>query len=629
MVFGRRTIKAMTRHKTLAEAKSTEDGSGSGLMRSLTGLDLVLYGVGSSVGAGIYVMVGLGATIAGPAISLSFLSCGMACILTSLGYAEFAARIPVAGSAYTYVYVAFGELLAWCVAWFLILGYGFTASVVARAWADYFGDLLIKVCQSPQVDLPTLWLERLTEWHIFGDSVPYSFSLLSITIIALNTAILLRGAKDSATFGNAITLMNISVLVLVIAAGIASESIEMDNLRPFVPHHAPSVLQGAGLVFFAFIGFDMVASLSEEVVLPEKNMPIGIVGSLIATTFIYVSVSLAVVGMAPVDLLGKNVPIVNSLVANAYCTHSEQLLHNATKVCLGGKHAPDTIQPALLLVSRVVQYGAIFGLMVSCFTSLMGQPRIFYRMAQDGLWFPIFADVDPVTQVPRFGIIITGIVTALLACFFPLDALANLISLGTLMVFTFVNGGVILLRIRSQPDVVAHPHQYARPSVEGNLQQIESRQRQNKIGEESRLVAILLTVYTAALTLASVLFTKTSSKSLGTISIIVATVAAIYITSTPESWATDRSAGSVHGHHFSCPFVPGIPLLGIACNALMMGSLPLTAWLLCLAWLVLGLTFYFVYGIHHSALQHNDRYSERTPLVSLAPIPHEKVTSYS
>ena len=363
MVFSHETLQAMRRHKTVAEAQNTEDGSGGGgLRRTLTGVDLILYGVGSSVGAGIYVMVGLGATIAGPAISLSFLSCGMACILTSLAYAEFAARIPVAGSAYTYVYVAFGEVLAWIVAWFLILGYGFTASVVARAWADYFGDLIIKVCHAPQFDFPTLWIERITEWYIFGESVHYSFSLLSIVIISLNTWILLKGAKDSAAFNNAMTIMNCSVLALVITAGFASGSVDIENLTPFVPNHAPSVLQGAGLVFFAFIGFDMVASLSEEVVSPERNMPIGIVGSLIATTFIYVSVSLAVVGMAPVALLGENVPIINALVVNAYCTHEQQLMDNASAVCFGGKGAREFIKPALLIVSRIVDTGAIFGL---------------------------------------------------------------------------------------------------------------------------------------------------------------------------------------------------------------------------------------------------------------------------
>ncbi|CAB9521785.1 affinity cationic amino acid transporter 1 [Seminavis robusta] len=626
-LLSRPTLKAMARRKTLAEAKNTDDGSGSGgLLRSLTGIDLVLYGVGSSVGAGIYVMIGLGSVIAGPAISVSFLACGAACILTSLAYAEFAARIPVSGSAYTYVYVAFGECLAWCVAWFLILGYGFTASVVARAWADYCGDLLIKICQSTSWD--TLWLERFTEWEVFEG---YSFSLLSMVIIGLSTLVLLRGVQDSAIFNNAMTIMNVLVLVLVIVAGFGSGSIDMDNLTPFVPNHAASVLQGAGLVFFAFIGFDMVASLSEEVVNPERNMPIGIVGSLLATTCIYVSVSLAVVGMAPIKLLGETVPVINSLLVNAYCTHSEQvLLDDATTACLGNgdKHL---IKPVLATVSRIVQYGAVFGLTVACFTSLMGQPRIFYRMAQDGLWFPQFADVDPVSQVPRFGIIVTGVVTALLACFVPLDALANLISLGTLMVFTFVDAGVILLRVRTHADKVEqHHHQQQQSAGRKDKESIHAarRERRRRHQKETNWVALLLVAYTFAVTCSSVIMTKTSYSFLAGFCMLVAIGAGLVITTVPETWVGDDSQSTLsamHEHHFLCPFVPGLPLAGIACNAFMMGSLPTSSWFFCSIWLVLGVSFYFIYGIHHSKLQHNERYAESAPLVAMATVPHTEI----
>lgn len=589
------------------------------------------------MGAGIYVMVGLGATIAGPAISLSFLSCGSACILTSLAYAEFAARIPVAGSAYTYTYVAFGELLAWCVAWFLILGYGFTASVVARAWADYFGDLMVKIFSAPALyNVPTVWLlEHLTEWHVMGGD--YSFSLFSVLIIALMTWILLRGVSDSATFNNAMTILNMSVLALVITAGLASGSVDMENLTPFVPNHASSVVQGAGLVFFAFIGFDMVASLSEEVVNPERNMPIGIVGSLVATTCIYVSVSLVVVGMAPVNLLGDTVPIINSLLVNAHCTHEEQLQENAFKICLGGDDTRDYVKPAMAMVSSVVEYGAIFGLMVGCFTSLMGQPRIFYRMAQDGLFFPVFAEVDPESQVPRFGILITGLVTSILACFVPLDALANLISLGTLMVFTFVNAGVMLLRVRTQPNAVESQHHHFNQQQQDTYKQKQMLQEEKERStqtskslhrqhlQQTQLVAFLLVLYTCTLILASVLLTKTSWKIPAAVCASVAVGVAFLISSVPDTWVAGRStASSLHEHQFLCPLVPGVPLAGIACNAFMMGSLPMSSWLFCLIWLVVGVGFYFVYGIHHSALQHNERYSsgETDPLVALATVPH-------
>lgn len=372
MALSQKIIEAMARRKTLAEAKSDEGGHT--LRRTLTAFDLVLYGIGSSVGAGIYVMIGLGADIAGPAISVSFLACGIACILTSLAYAEFASRIPVAGSAYTFCYVAFGEFAAWIIGWNLILGYGFTTSVVARAWADYLGDLLIDVSTDWDY-FPTTYFERLVKWPILGEEVDYSCSLLSMVIVAFNSWILLRGAMDSARFNNVMTVLNISVLMLVVCAGVFSGSVKLDNLTPFVPHHGSSVLQGAGLVFYAFIGFDMVASLAEEVIRPEVNMPIGIVGSLCASTLIYVSVAISVIGMAPIKLLGKTVPIINALIANAYCKHEDQMMEDANFACL--QASDSMVKPFLFVVARVVSTGAVFGLMAStvCFSCFAGSCR--------------------------------------------------------------------------------------------------------------------------------------------------------------------------------------------------------------------------------------------------------------
>lgn len=350
-------------------------------------------------------------------------------------------------------------------------------------------------------------------------------------------------------------------------------------------------------------------------------MPIGIVGSLISTTFIYVTVSLVVVGMAPVKLLGQNVPIINSLLVNAYCSHEEQLLSNATAVCFGeGREAS---KAALAIAARIVDTGAIFGLTNAVFTSLMGQPRIFYRMAQDGLFFRIFAEVDPVSQVPRFGIILTGVVTAFLACFVPLDALANLISLGTLMVFTFVDAGVILLRVRTQPDL---PHSNKKRPTKA-----ESIKRKASHNQETKTVALLLVTYTAALVCASVFFTNTTRTILIVLCICLAAISVFFIVITPRTWKTEADNAALHEHQFLCPLVPGVPLAGMACNAFMMGSLPSTSWLFCLMWLALGLAFYFCYGIHHSALQHNNRYlegKESAPLVALEDWNHGKDEDY-
>lgn len=628
----------MSRRKTLLQARqgsvvsdNNEDGNESvGFSRTLTAVDLILYGVGSSIGAGIYVLVGLGAEIAGPSISLSFFICGMACILTSLAYAEFASRIPVAGSAFTYTYVAFGEFFAWLIGWNLILGYGFTTSVVARAWADYTGDFLIKICHSYGIH-NTAWLERLTEWYVFGnadDEASYSFSLLSILIVVINTWILLRGVKDSARFNNAMTVLNVTVLALVVLSGISTKSINVDNLQPFATNGVSGVLQGAGLVFFAFIGFDMVASLSEEVINPEVNMPIGIVGSLVASTAIYVAVSFVVVGMAPLHFLKSEVPVVNALLINACCTHDQQLQANAQDICLQKGCVEPYLKPILVIMSRIVAFGAMLGLMASSFASFMGQPRIFYRMAMDGLWFRRFGEICPITQVPRAGIIITGFGTAFLACFVPLDALANLISLGTLMVFTFVDAGVILLRVRAIAS--------AAPRSNPTLRKKRKAMTQNMI--------VMLLVYTISLLVASTLLANTNTLWPVLVFVTLALVTAGIITFLPDTWSqptssstttagdiatastANQQAGSSNTNNnmqspdtsantFICPFVPAIPLFGVACNAFMMGSLPLLSWVFIVIWLSMGVGVYFAYGIKNSELGKLLKEGELAPLL--------------
>jgi APA family basic amino acid/polyamine antiporter len=525
----------------------------------------------------------------------------MACILTSLAYAEFASRIPGSGSAFTYVYVAFGEFFAWLVGWNLILGYGFTASVAARAWGDYAGNFLVKVVPSGRCRIV---MEGFTELSLFGSSVNYTCSPLSMVIVGLSTAVLLRGAKDSSRFNNIMTITNISILLLVIVSSIATESVAADNLTPFAPHGLPGVLQGAGLVFFAFIGFDMVASLSEEVVNPERNLPIGIVGSLIVSTLIYVSVSLAVVGMAPFRYLGETIPIVNAVLVNACCTHAEQVEAHKVSECL--LDCPAFERPMLRVVGNIVSGGAMFGLMASCFTSLMGQPRIFYRMAQDGLWFHLFAEIDPETQVPTSGIKLTGIVCALLACFVPLEALANLISLGTLMVFTFVDAGVILLRVRNVSEASVGAMHHLQDKEDGK--RLFTRVHGN--------IVCLLILFTGSLLAAAIVLSVTENKYLVYTLIAVAAIAGALIGYLPDSW-TVTPDHVVHGHtaKFSCPWVPVVPLGGVACNSFMMGSLPLFSWLLCAIWLACGIAVYFSYGIHNSKLGQKSRYSETVPLI--------------
>jgi len=363
-MISRELFNAMHRKMSLSEA--SDSANSAGLRRTLTAMDLIFYGVGSAVGAGIYILAGIGAKLAGPAIAMSFLGCGLSCILTAFAYAEFSSLIPASGSAYIYTYVTFGEVYAFCVGWNLILGYGFTASVAARAWADYIGDFLVKITGAHWI------IPFCTEVPLFGNSVNYTCSPFSIVIVAVSTIILLRGAKDSSTFNNFICISNLSILALIVISAQATGSIEMENLSPFAPYGVPGILRGAGLVFYAFIGFDMVASLSEETMNPARNVPIGIVGSLLLSTFIYCSVTLAVVGMVPLPFLGETTPLVNAILANGCCTHAEQMevvtkdYNLDVEVCL--KDCQVFQKPILALISRIVSGGAGLGLMAACFT---------------------------------------------------------------------------------------------------------------------------------------------------------------------------------------------------------------------------------------------------------------------
>jgi len=603
-VFPPNMLHSMTRRKPLhAEEHQSHNHEATTLHRTLTAADLMLYGVGCSVGAGIYCLVGIGAQLAGPAISLSFFICGTACIFTSLAYAEFAARIPITGSAYVYAYVAFGEYWGWLVGWFLTLGYGFTASVVARSWADYVASFLESVLQTMSNHF--ISLAYLTRLPIYGN---YVCSPLSIVIVALCTWVLVSGAKESSRFNNMMTCLNISVLLFVVLAG--SGFVELDNLTPYAPHGIQGVAQGAGLVFFAFIGFDMVACLSEEVVEPERNMPIGIVGSLVISAAIYVLVSLVVIGMAPIDLLGNKVPIVNALLANACCTHDQQLQDETSMSCLTSTCVP-LLHKVLAYGGHFVSFGAIFGLTTGTFTSLMGQPRIFYRMAQDGLLFEIFGIVNPVTRVPTGGIVITGVVASMLACFVELESLANMISLGTLMVFTFVDAGVIILRWspsgchgdanveESDGSHVDGQHHKSRPPPHFNDEDGLSSFAHDWLvwfrGHDVSDNGVKPVVCTLLFTLSSLLASVTieTHATLSFLSGGIAVVCALLLSVLPQSPPPDT---------FSCPLVPLVPLIGIASNTVMMGSLPFAAWIFTLAWLLIGNAVYFMYGIRHSRL---------------------------
>lgn len=614
--------------------KPLEPPSESQLKRTLTALDLILYGVGASVGAGIYCLIGIGAEMAGPGITVSFLCCGLACVFTSLAYAEFAARIPVTGSAYVYAYTTFGEVWGWLVGWNLTLGYGFAASVVARSWAEYLAKFLISLAQRFSWSVTEANMVYLTKFPVYGT---YTCSPLSVVIVALSTWILKSGAKESSNFNNAMTCFNIGVLMIVIVAGIPVVS--LDNLTPFFPTGVSGVAGGAGLVFFAFIGFDMVACMSEEVVNPGRNMPIGIVGSLVVSAGIYIAVSLVVVGMAPIHLLGGEVPITNALLANGCCTHGQQLTPDAAAVCLS--NACDAIHPVHLFASRIVGAGAIFALTSATFVGLMGQPRIFYSMAKDGLLFSIFGDIDPETHVPTAGILITGIMCATLSCFVDLQVLATVISLGTLLVFSFVDAAVIILRLRpwhehmklSERAFVLHTPTMSRHNSNSVLSSsfLSSRtasqnawsrafhRKTSSVRDNGSKPTILVTSFAACVLLFSVGVRDSWNVAIIATMGFLVLACGIFLALLPRSDPPET---------FKCPWVPLVPLLGMGANLFMAGALPNSSWMWSMMWMALGLALYLLYGIHHSTLREQEEsYEEGRPLIVASGLHYNAIPS--
>lgn len=609
---------------------SVEEHNTTSLKRTLRLIDVLVYGIGASVGAGIYSLVGVGASITGPSVTLSFFVCGIACMFTALSFAEFAAKTPIAGSAYSFAYASFGELPAWIIGWSLCLEYAITAAVVARSWAEYVVSFLSSVMEGSKnfwisfVKLPIPFLPE------------HTCSPLSIVIVALSTAILLCGVQESTRFNNIMTMFNITVLTCAVIIPMFTGAVHVENLSPYMPNGITGMTSGAAVLFFSYVGFDMVACLSEEVINPKVNMPLGIIGSLFCSMVIYIAVAFSVVFMAPIPFLGPNVPISNAILANACCSQDEMMLYlTSPEVCLNPDCYPLN-HPSLLLSSRFISGGAIFGLTTAAFTSMMGQPRIAYRIAKDGLLPPMFAKVSAKTQVPTTGILFNGWIVGILACFFNLDALANTISLLVLLVFTFVNAGVIILRVRSCNDTVAA----AAAIVEKEVAHTESVSVNSDVSEVSPLVetraihAVTPTDYsmhihscilTISVTITSLLQT-TSQPSLFLYPFLIlsisSTIAVLYkMKYLPNPIDTPDT--------FQCPCVPLVPLLGIICNSWMMGSLPMYSWVFVCLFLILGLVFYFMYGIHHSDLDDVNAVVEQDRGVSVDVDEVTAISSYS
>jgi len=404
------------------------------LRKALSAIDLTVFGVGVVIGTGIFVLTGVAAkTTAGPAVALSFVVAGIACALAALCYAEFASTVPVAGSAYTFSYATLGELVAWIIGWDLILEFIIGASVVAVGWSQYLG-----------VFLETLDLELPTAIASSEDGV---INLPAILVVLILTAVLVAGIKLSSRVNEVVVGIKVAVVLFVIVAG--AFFIDRDNYSPFVPPSEPAadtsglhatlveavfgqapanfgvsgIFAAAALVFFAFIGFDVVATTAEETKRPQRDLPRGIIGSLLICTTLYVAVSLVVVGMQKYTDLDEAAPL-----AAAFRAVDKPFFAN------------------------LITVGALAGLTTVMMILMLGQSRVAFAMSRDGLLPRPLSRVHPRFGTPYRITVIVGVVVAILAGVIPLAELAELVNIGTLFAFVLVSIGVAVLR-RTRPDL--------------------------------------------------------------------------------------------------------------------------------------------------------------------------------
>ncbi len=411
--------------KLLTEAQETGEHS---LRRALGPVNLVTLGIGAVIGAGIFVITGQAAAqFAGPAILISFVIAGIACALAGLCYSEFASMIPIAGSAYTYSYATLGELIAWIIGWDLILEYAFGAATVAVGWSGH----LRAFCHDLGIGIPEM---PTTDATIFGLPIHLRYDYIGFLIIAAITAILVVGIKESANFTTTIVFLKVGVVCVFIALAAAFLWVhngQPNHWHPFIPPNTgergafgwSGIMRGAGVVFFAYIGFDAVSTAAQEAKNPKRDMPIGILVSLVICTALYILVSGLLTRIVPYTQLNVPDPVVVGMRATG--------------------HPWATI---------LVEIGALLGLATVMLVMLLGQSRVFYSMSKDGLLWPWAAKIHTRFRTPYLTSIVVGFCVAILATLLPLRILDEMTSVGTLLAFVLVSAGVIVMR-KTHPEV--------------------------------------------------------------------------------------------------------------------------------------------------------------------------------
>jgi basic amino acid/polyamine antiporter, APA family len=451
-------LKCKPLDKLMKEASHEDEHS---LKRALGPLNLITLGIGAIIGAGIFVLTGSAAAqYAGPAIVLSFILAGLGCVFAGLCYSEFASLIPIAGSAYTYGYATLGEIFAWIIGWDLVLEYAFGAATVASGWAGYFVSFLqdFGISIPPQFTatpythvgdhwIPNILVQYQGRWELLTTMAPLLkqngvdastlpqvqgvFNVVAFLVICLITFILVIGIQESANFNSAIVIVKVTIVLIFIAiAGafvLKHPGLATTNWHPFVPPNEgefgkygwSGIARAAGVIFFAYIGFDAVSTAAQEAKNPQRDMPIGILGSLVICTILYIMVSGLLTGIVPYAALNVADPVAVGI--------------DATGVRWG---------------SILVKLGAIAGLGSVMLVMLLGQSRVFYSMSRDGLLPEWAGKVHPRFRTPYISSITVGLFVAVFASVVPIGILGELVSIGTLLAFVIVCAGVWILRKR-------------------------------------------------------------------------------------------------------------------------------------------------------------------------------------
>jgi basic amino acid/polyamine antiporter, APA family len=434
-------LKGIFRTKNLDDILASAGGPQFALKRSLGPINVTLLGIGAIIGAGIFATVGTAAAGdahrpgAGPSLMLSFAITAIVCAFTALCYAEMASMVPISGSAYTYSYATLGELVAWIIGWDLIIEYAVGNVAVAISWANYFRSFMHDAFG---VDIPQ-WLSTdfrtarkipgLIESapHVFG--IPIVFNLLALLIVALITIVLVWGIKESAEFNAVMVGIKIIVLLffIVVAIYFVSPSGMTKNWVPFQPKGWGGTLAGAAVVFFAYIGFDAVSTVAEETKNPARDLPIGIIASLVICTIFYVVVAAVFTGLMP---------------------YSELVRRLSTEQAEPLTMALNHVAPNARWASAIVAFGSVVAHTAVLLVFQLGQPRIFFSMARDGLLPPVFASVHPKFKTPHVTTILTGVVVGGFAAVMSIDEMVDLTNIGTLFAFVLVCVGIIILRYK-------------------------------------------------------------------------------------------------------------------------------------------------------------------------------------